>query len=100
MKAYAVPTGNPPADVARLRQLIGDTRGRFFRVVFLSRRKNEARDMRARLKRTGSERVDSDRWNSQVTVFDVEKKDYRTLPLERVVYLRCGEIEWVTEVRS
>jgi len=99
-RAYASPVGNPPADVARLRQLILGTGGRFFRVLFVSRGKNEPRLMRARLKRTSSERVDSDLWNSQVTVFDIEKKEHRTLPLERVVHLKCGKIEWTTEVRS
>jgi len=98
MKAYAVPTGNSPAAVAELRRFVLGTGGRIFRVVFLSRGRNEARDMRARLKRTSTERVSSDRWNSQVTVFDVEKKQYRTIPLERVVHLKCGEIKWITGV--
>lgn len=98
MKAYTTPAGNSPAAVADLRQRILATGGRIFRISFISRGKNEPRHMLSRLKRTGRERVDSDKWNSQITVFDVEKRAYRCIPLERCVFFRCGSEEWLTEV--
>jgi hypothetical protein len=97
-RAYAVPTGNPPADVARLRRLIGETSGRFFSALFVSRGRNQPRRMRARLKRLPAHVLERDRWNSQMTVWDREKRDWRVVPLERLVHLRCGGIEWVTGV--
>lgn len=98
MKAYTLPAGNPPAAVRELRQLLLATGGKFFKVAFIKRGTGEPRKMLARLKRTGAERVTQDRWNSQMSVFDVEKREYRTVPLERVVHFRCGGVEWVTEV--
>jgi hypothetical protein len=96
MRAYTTPTGNPPADVERLRQIVAETRGRFFSVLFVSRGRNEARRMLARLKRLPPERLREDRWHSQLTVYDVERRDWRRVPLERVVEFRCGSERWVT----
>lgn len=98
MKAYTTPAGNPPAAVAELRQLVLGTRGRFFSVWFIKRGTGEPRKMLARLKRLGAETVESDRWNSQLRVFDCEKREWRCLPLERVVFFRCGAVEWMTGV--
>ncbi len=100
MKAYTTPAGNPPQDVAELRRLIAETRGRFFSVLFIKRGTNEPRHMLARLKRAGAERLEQDLWNSQMSVWDAQKREYRTVPLERVVYFRCGGVEWVTGVRA
>lgn len=98
MKAYTSPVGNPPSAVAELRRLVLETMGRRFRVLFVSRGKNEARNMLARLKRLDPETVGRDRRNHQFTVWDLEKKSWRVVPLERTVLLRCGAVEWVTEV--
>lgn len=98
MKAYTTPAGNPPSDVAALRQLVLATGGRFFSVWFIKRGTGERRKMLARLKRLGAETVASDRWNSQMRVFDCQKREWRCLPLERVVFFKCGAVNWVTSV--
>ena len=98
MKAYAAPIGNSREDVEELRRLLLETGGRIFRVVFVSRGKNEPRDMRARLKRLSHGWHWNDRRNLQFTVWDVQKKEWRVVPLERVAVFRCGSLEWVTKV--
>lgn len=93
-------SGNTAEEVAHLRQLVLDTMGRTFRVIFVSRGKNETRDMRCRIVRIGRDQVELDKRNHQFTVFDVVKKSWRVVPLERVAVFRCGAVEWVTKVGS
>ena len=93
MKAYTGPVGNSYGQIRELRQLLLATMGKTFRVLFISRGKNKPRDMRARLKRVSD--ITTDRWNYQATVWDIEKKAWRVIPLERVVFFKCGDSRWV-----
>lgn len=98
MRANNRPAGNCSEDIRALRRLIADTKGRIFSVLFVSRGKNEPRKMKARLKRTMPDRVESDLRNHQFTVYDMAKHAYRTIPLERVVIFQCGKDLFVTNV--
>ncbi|HEX7787838.1 MAG TPA: hypothetical protein VF653_16590 [Methylomirabilota bacterium] len=97
-RAYASPVGNPVRARLELRRLIAATAGRFFSVLFVKRGTNEPRRMLARLKRVTGDVRAVDTWNAQVTVWDVQKRDWRVVPLERVVELRCGATRWLTDV--
>ena len=98
MKAYTAPVGNLPGEVDEIRQLIGETMGRFFNVLFVGRSTSAPRRMVARLKNTTSGSRRRDQFHHQILVWDVARKDWRHIPLERVVYFRCGESEWLTSV--
>lgn len=97
-KANNSPAGNPSEDIRALRRLIADTKGRIFHVLFVSRGRNEPRKMLARLKRTTPEQVAGDLWNLQLTCWDMQKHAWRVVPLERIVHLKCGKIDWLTRL--
>ncbi len=101
MKAYAAPVGNLPGEVDEVRQLIDDTMGRFFSVLFVGRSTSAPRKMVARLKKTSSGSMRRDRFHHQILVWDVVGNSLghlRHIPLERVVHFKCGESEWTTSV--
>lgn len=98
MKAYATPVGNLPVEVDEVRQLIDNTMGRFFSVLFVGRSTSAPRKMVARLKKTASGSRRRDKFHKQTLVWDVAKGDWRVIPLERVVHFRCGDAEWLTAV--
>lgn len=100
MKAYSAPTGNSYDQIQELRELFLGTMGKTFRVLFVSRGRNEVRDMRARLRRIDRTTVEEDRRNHQFHVWDVVKRDWRIVPLERVAAFRCGSVEWYSSVSS
>ena len=98
MKAYSRPAGNSSKDILALRRLVAGTVGRLFSVLFVSRGRNEPRKMRARLKALSRAQVIHDLRNHQFTVWDMDKKDTRTIPLERVVLFQCGKALFLTGV--
>lgn len=97
MKAYTSPCGNTYETIELIRERIEATKGRIFRVLFVSRAKLVGRLMRARLKRLDPSTRLKDHWNHQVTVWDMDLQAWRTVPLDRVVHFKCGDEEWVTK---
>jgi hypothetical protein len=99
-KAYTSPVGNSPKEVHQLRRLIGETRGGFFSVLFVPRggKVLRKRKMRARLKVVSPETRAVDLWTHNVTVWDIEKRAWRRVPLERVVRFKGAGREWLTSV--
>ena len=102
-------------DPAELRALIGSTRGRIFSVLFV-KKDLTGRRMRARLKVLEPETYEKDRNNHILTVWDLEAtapegakipEEYagqtgwwRSIPLDRLVHFKCGDLEWITKVES
>lgn len=82
-------------DPMKVRELIDDTHGKFFVVRFIKRTNGELRQMVARIgvhkDVTGrGMSYDPDKKNLRV-IRDMHKKDYRMIPLDGVVYFKCGD---------
>jgi len=87
-----------------LRETLRATNGKIFRVHFIKRSTGELRKMSCRLGvRKGlvnptagpdPKLVEQDLRNDLMRVYDCEKQAYRSIPLEGVSYVKCGEIEW------
>jgi hypothetical protein len=78
-------------------ELIGSSQGRFFRVQFVKRTTGEIRTMIARTGvhrhlRGGSLSYSAPAKRLAV-VWDVTKKDYRTVPLDAVLTFQCGKVK-------
>lgn len=79
-------------------QLIRETGGRFFRVSFVKRTNGERREMLCRIGVTkhlrGGDRAYEPSEHNLATVFDVQKKAYRSIPLDGLISFRCGKVAW------
>ena len=95
MKAYALPVGNSPEVCAELRGLIGLTCGHFFSVLFVARGTNQPRKMLARLKVVTPGMRSWARQHVMLVAWDIQKKDWRYIPLERVVRFKGNGEEWL-----
>ena len=86
-------------DPDSLRELVGETHGRFFSVLFVTK-KLVAREMRCRLKVLEGETFEVDRRTHNVTVWDLDAGGWRRIPLDRLVHLKCGALQWTTSVSA
>ena len=82
---------NKPSRVARL---IEETNGRFFSISFIKRTDGTLRDMNCRTKvtkhlRGGELPFNPKDYNLRI-VFDLQKKQYRSISLDSVKSFRCG----------
>ena len=79
----------------RLRKMIEDTDGKFFRVDFIKRSTGEARTMQARLNVTkflkGGDPAYDPKLHNLIPVWDTQKQAYRSIPLESIFYFKCGD---------
>jgi hypothetical protein len=84
-----------------LRDVLKDSEGRIFSVEFIKRTTGELRKMTARLGVTkhlqgGSKRF-SDIEKQLITVFDMEKHAYRSIPLENIIKISINGLEIQTK---
>lgn len=88
----------PHMNINKLRELIRSTNGRIFRVSFHKRTDGTLRHMRARLGVTkhlhGGSLAYNPKDHGLMTCFDMEKKDYRSIPLDSVFQFQCGQQKW------
>lgn len=81
-------------NVNRLKRMIAD--GRFATVTFVKRSTGETRRMRCRTGvtkalRGGAPAYDPDE-HGLVTVYDLDRRDYRSIPADSVVEVRAGGV--------
>jgi len=76
----------------KIKELVENTKGKFFSVEFV-KRDNTIRHMVCRVGVTkhlrGGKKTTPD---SYITVFDVQKKEYRCFKPETVITFKCGNI--------
>ena len=76
----------------KIKQQILATNGKFFTVIFTKRSDGATRKMICRTKkRTGNAPYDADNY-FLIHVWDVQVRDWRSIPLEGVSYFKCGKI--------
>ncbi len=93
-----------PEKIARIRQFLLSTRGKFMRVEFTKRSTGELRTMlcRTRVKKykldpsapTTPESIAHQQKHDMLVVFDVRKKAYRMISLEGVKRIKAGGKEY------
>lgn len=80
--------------VQEVRRLVLATNGKIFRVNFKKRSTGETRKMVARLNvishRKGGDRAYDPKVYDLMTVFDMQKREYRSIPLDAVEELQAG----------
>ena len=83
----------------RLAQIIKQTNGKFFKVLFIKRTNGEYRSMLCRTGvkkhlKGGSLRYDASTLKL-INVYDINKKGYRSINLETLVSAKIGGVEYV-----
>jgi hypothetical protein len=88
--------------IVSLNTLIGriiNTNGKIFRVTFIKRSTGELRDMTARFgvtdKLRGGELPFDPTEKKLLIVYDMEKEDYRAIPVDGLVSAHIDEVEYV-----
>lgn len=75
---------------------INETNGRFFAVGYIKKNGEDRRAVARKGVRRylrGGELNYSPREKGLETVFDLSVQDYRSVPLDRVYYFKCGHVE-------
>lgn len=82
-------------------ETIEATTGKFFRVLFTKKSTGELRVMNARLGVTRHLKGGSLAYNpverNNLIVWDAQLRAYRTIALDNVVEVQCGQISWRKE---
>lgn len=79
-----------------IQNLVND--GHIFSVTFVKRTTGELREMTCRLgvkkHLKGGEKSFSDKEKNLLTVFDMTKQGYRSIPLENIVHIKINGVEY------
>lgn len=93
-KSARVRTSTEQETVAHLRSLVYGTHGRFFSIAFVKRTTGETRHMLCRVGVTkgvtGAGKPYEDKDYNLVTVYDVQKKAFRSVDLETIVDIKVN----------
>lgn len=85
--------------ISKVIKFIHDTNGRFFSVSFI-KKDGSARNMTARLgvrkgiKGTGTYSHTGDIHRNNMTVWDTAKRNFRTVPLDRIIWIKIDGQEY------